>query len=106
MSLGETLTLVDAASKLGPQGLAMAPDASFVIAFRRNLFAAHHGVFAQRFDALGNPVGREITVNVPHPSQGNRSLAIALSLGGALGRREMAPAVGMNAEGNFNIVWE
>lgn len=104
--LGDTLTLVDDANKLGPQGLAMAPDGSFVIAFRRNLPAAHYGAFVQRFDALGNPVGRERTLNVPHPAQNNPSLAIVLSLGGALQRREMAPAVGMDADGNFNIVWE
>lgn len=104
--LSDTLTLVDDASKLGPQGLAMAPDGSFVVTFRRNLFASHYGVFAQRFSASGQPVGREITLNVPHPAQSNRSLAIALSLGGALQRREMAPAVGMDADGNFNVVWE
>lgn len=104
--LSGTLTLVDDANHLGAQGLAMAPNGDFVITFRRNLFAAHHGVYAQRFDALGNRVGRELTVNLPHLAQSNRTLAITLSLGGALQRREMTPAVGMDADGNFNIVWE
>src|SRR6266581_4604578 len=77
----------------GPQfnpAVAMDPDGDFVVAWVDNVQEgnANSGVFARRFDAAGNPLTGEIHVNT------------------ITDLNQQAPAVAMDAAGNFVITFE
>ena len=67
--------------------LAMDDDGDFVVAWVAQLDGFTTGVFARRFVSSGTPVGGDFQVNV-------------YTYGG-----QVTPAVGMDAEGDFVIVW-
>lgn len=105
--LSGVLTLVSApgfnVTNLSPQSLAMAPDGHFVIVYERGLYGGRLAVFAQRFDPAGAPLGEAIQVSARLLAQDNRSQAIAIS--SLVRQRDVAPAVGMDAQGNFVVAW-
>jgi hypothetical protein len=69
--------------------VAMDPDGSWVAVWQSYLQdGAAYGVFAQRFDAAGNPVGSEFQVNTVWDAQ------------------QTIPAVAVDGAGNFVIVWQ
>ncbi|MDD3762024.1 MAG: hypothetical protein PHP86_01875 [Nevskiales bacterium] len=105
--LGPVMTLTPPDSglirPLSHQAVAIAPDRSFVIAYGRSVYGGREGVFAQRYDADGTPLGGEIRVSVPMLGEHIRDLAITVA--GLIDRVAMDPVVGMDAEGNFCIAW-
>jgi hypothetical protein len=69
--------------------VAMDADGNFVIAWDSNLQDGDSfGVYAQRYDSAGNPVGSEFQVNTYTTSY------------------QSFPSVAMDADGNFVITWE
>ena len=69
--------------------VAMDTDGDFVIVWQsEHQDGASWGVYAQRFDELGAPQGTEFRVNQ------------------ATSSAQQAPAVGMDADGDFVVVWE
>jgi len=68
--------------------VAIDADGDFVVAWKSPQDGSSFGVFAQRFDASGQPQGSEFQVN-------------AYTLG-----RQDFPSVAMKADGDFVIVWE
>jgi hypothetical protein len=69
--------------------IGMAGDGSFVIAWQsHNQDGAGWGVYAQRYDANGNPLGGEFRVNTYTQDD------------------QMAPSIAMAADGHFVIAWE
>jgi hypothetical protein len=67
----------------------MAGDGSFVVTWQsHNQDGAGWGVYAQRYDASGNPLGGEFQVNTYTQDD------------------QMAPSIAMAADGNFVIAWQ
>lgn len=67
----------------------MAGDGSFVVAWQsNNQDGSGWGVYAQRFDASGNPLGGEFRVNT------------------TTGDNQQSPSVAMAADGSFVIAWQ
>lgn len=70
-------------------GIAMAADGSFAITWQSyEQEGSLWGVYVQRFDASGNPVGSEIQVNTYTSGSQN------------------SPEIAMSSDGSFVIVWE
>jgi hypothetical protein len=75
-------------SQFGPS-VAMDADGGFIVAWQGfDQDGSELGIFAQRFDAAGNPVGGEFQVN-------------SFTSG-----RQWQPAVAMDADGDFVVTWE
>jgi large repetitive protein len=69
--------------------VAMAPDGQFVVVWWTHLVGVgSQGVFGQRFDAAGNPIGGEFQA------------------GASPGRFVLRPSVAMHGDGSFVVVWE
>ena len=67
----------------------MSPNGMFVITWSSwDQDSSDYGIYAQRFDTLGNPVGSEIWVNTDYTWS-----------------RQGKPVIAMDDTGNFTIVW-
>jgi hypothetical protein len=87
---GEIHVNINTAGAQNIPAVAMDPDGDFVVAWRDNTHEGNNngGIFARRFDAAGNPVTGEIHVNT------------------IVDGSQEAPAVAMDAAGNFVITFE
>jgi hypothetical protein len=68
--------------------VAMDADGDFTVAWWGNGPGDDYGIFVQRFDAAGTPLGSEVLVNT------------------ATADRQLFPAVAMDADGDFVVTWQ
>jgi hypothetical protein len=86
---GAFLVNTDTTDDQSSPSVAIAPGGGFIIAWQSNgEDGSGYGIFAQRYDSSGNPVGSEFQVNTYTTGDQAR------------------PAVATDNGGNFTIVWE
>jgi hypothetical protein len=74
----------------GRPAVASAPDGSYVVAWRNNEYGGSDSIQGRRFSADGSPLG---------------SLFVAGTHRNSLTSTEEAPAIAMNAQGDFVLAW-